>query len=217
MKRNSHLPHLIAATLGFSLWGGTMALAEPEKKNTDWPCVQKKVDDLTESQVWDGPTIAGLKGWWEDKAISATIDQMVNRRIELAETEKILKAYADSVPKAERDAKLTLLFAGLFDKMNIQRRSIMSGLEKYLRGQRDRASDIETQGLEVAALEAKVAADPSDAASATALATASEKFEWASRIFQERLNSIPIACEVPVIVDQRLYELGKLVRAQMSK
>jgi hypothetical protein len=208
---------MIALAGGLSILGSPAVLAEKDTKSPDWPCVQKKVAELTESQFWDGPPIAGLKGWWEDKALNALIDPMISRRVPIADIETMLKTYAASVPAADRDAKLTLLFAGLFDKFSMQRRAIMTGLEKYLNGQRDRSADIESQGTALGALEAKVAADPSDQAAATQLATAQDKFDWASRIFQERQNSIPIACEVPVIFEQRLYEVAKLIRAQMSK
>ena len=37
-----------------------------DKEHPDWPCVQKKVETLGVSQVWDGPSIEGVTGWLDD-------------------------------------------------------------------------------------------------------------------------------------------------------
>ena len=50
-----------------------------------------------------------------------------------------------------------------------------------------------------------------------AVAKAQEAFDWETRIFQERQQSIPIACEIPVIIETRLYDLVKTIRPLMSK
>lgn len=208
---------LMSAAGLLSLAGASAAYAEKENKTPDWPCVQKKVDEIAVAQVWDGPSIEGLKGWWEDTALNDLIEPLVSRRIPLTEADTKLKAYAASVPAGDRDAKLTLLFAGIYDKFNIKRRAIMSGLEKFLHTQRDRAADIETQGTALGELQTKVDADANDTKAAADLAAAQDKFDWASRIFQERQNNIPVACEIPVLYEQRIYEVAKLIRAQMSK
>ena len=50
-------------TLSFALVGATgMALAA-DKEHPDWPCLQKKVENLAASQVWDGPALEGIKDW----------------------------------------------------------------------------------------------------------------------------------------------------------
>lgn len=222
-KRNSAMTGrakpltLISAAGLLTLAGATAALADKDNKTPDWPCVQKKVDQIAVAQVWDGPSIEGLKGWWEDKALNDLIEPLVGRRQPLSEAETMIKTYAASLPAADRDAKLTLLFAGIFDKFTISRRAVMNGLEKFLHNQRDRAADIESQGTALGELQAKVDADASDSKAASDLAAAQDKFDWASRIFQERQNTIPVACEVPVLYEQRIYEVAKLIRAQMSK
>src|SRR5262249_56412729 len=35
----------------------------------DWPCVQRKVDEISPAQVWDGPAIDGLRDWDKDDKI----------------------------------------------------------------------------------------------------------------------------------------------------
>jgi hypothetical protein len=35
-------------------------------------------------------------------------------------------------------------------------------------------------------------------------------------VFQERQQNIPIACEIPVLVEQRIFALAQSIRALMS-
>lgn len=214
--RNLTTSNLFALSVGLAA-AAFAGPAHADKSTPDWPCVQKKVAELSPSQMWTGPSIEGLKGWWEDKEATALINIMASRKVPTAEAEAAIKKYAEGLPADQRNAKLTLLFAGLFDKINLQRRVVITGLEKYLSGQRERSQDIETQGTALAELEAKVAKDPADQQAASELQAAQEKFDWASRIFQERQNSIPIACEVPVIIDQRLYEMAQAILGQMKE
>ena len=48
------------------------------------------------------------------------------------------------------------------------------------------------------------------------LAAAEEQYNWDARVFTERQQSLPLACEVPVLIEQRLFELGRAIRAHMS-
>ena len=139
---------------------------------------------------------------------------MTSRRVPLPDAEVAVKKFADGVPAAERDAKLTLLFAGLFETSNAQRKTVIGGLEKYLKAQRDRGKIVEQKGVELDELRQK---SGTDEAAEMAVAKAEEAFNWETRIFQERQQNIPVACEIPVIIEQRLYDLVKVIRSAMSK
>ncbi len=197
-----------------TLWVCVPALAV-DSAAPDWPCVQKKVENLSSGQTWDGPAVDTAKApWTDDEKIKDLIQVLTSRRVPLTEAEEAIKKFADAVPAAERDAKLTLLFAGLFETSNSQRRTVLGGLEKYLRAQRDRAKIVEQKGVELDQLREKTGLDE---AGELALAKAQEAFDWETRIFQERQQNIPVACEIPVIIEQRLYDLVKTIRGLMSK
>jgi hypothetical protein len=36
------------------------------------------------------------------------------------------------------------------------------------------------------------------------------------RVFSERQQSLTLACEVPVLIEQRLFELGREIRSRMK-
>ncbi len=186
-----------------------------DKTNPDWPCVQKKIESLSVAQTWDGPPVETEKApWADDEKIKDLLQILMSRKIELPAAEDAVKKYAEAQAPAERDAKLTLLFAGLFENSNSQRRTVINGLEKYLKAQRGRAQVIEQKGIELDELKQKSGFDE---AAEAAVAKAQEAFDWESRIFQERQQNIPVACEIPVIIEQRLYDLAKVIRSLMSK
>ncbi len=209
-----------AATPLAHAWAGgapTQAAAEPAPPPIDmtasWPCVQKKVDTLSPGTMWDGPPIDGIKGWWQDKAITALIPVLSSRRVPLDQATAEIKKFADAQAPNKRDAQLTLLFAGLFDKVSSERRAILSGIEKYQKAQQDRAKELEQQTNELAKHDTGMTAledMPPD------IREMHEKFQWAQRIFQERQANIPIACELPAIVEERLYAIAQAIRQNMK-
>lgn len=193
----------------------TAPLAQPPKANLypDWPCVQHKVPKLTSTQVWDGPPVDDLKGWEEDPEIRKLVAILASRRVPNEEAVAALDKYAAGVPEAERNEKMKLLFAGLLETVNRTRSSVISGIETFQRRQRARAEELERQGLAVARL--KERAETDEKANAE-LAKAEELYFWDSRIFQERQESLPVACEIPVLIDQRVFDLGREIRKHMK-
>lgn len=179
------------------------------KAMSDWPCVQRKIVSLTSSQIWDGPAVDELSGWDQDPEIQRLIPILASRRIPTAEAAAEIKKYAESLPGAERDQRLMLLFAGLLSEVNRNRTTVVNGIETFQRRQRLRATELEREGVEIAALQGKQV-------SAEELKKATELYDWNARIFQERQRNIPLACEIPVFIEQRIYELGRELRTHMK-
>ena len=194
--------------------GTAVEEAPPIDLKADWPCVQGRVESLSVTALWDGPSVDGKKGWGQDKQLSNLITVLSSRRIPEADAEAALKKYVDSLPEAERDEKLTLLFAGLFNKVNNERRSVIGGIEKYQKAQRARAEELERQSSDIAAVESK--RDPNATEDTPELAQAREKFNWAQRIFQERQQNLPMACELPTMMEERLFAMSRAIRALMK-
>lgn len=193
--------------------GAEEAAPPPIDMSADWPCVQRKVESLTASQMWDGPSIEGVKGWFKDKAISDLIELLSSRRVPIEEGEAAIQKFGEAQPEDKRDAQLTLLFAGLFDKVNSQRRGVLSGIEKYQKSQKERAKELERQSTEIARLEGEATSNESVTKQ---LDQAHEHYNWAQRIFQERQSSIPLACELPVLMEERLYAFTRSIRGLMK-
>ncbi|MBX9861746.1 MAG: hypothetical protein K2Y42_03245 [Hyphomicrobium sp.] len=194
--------------------GAQEAAPPPIDMTAEWPCVQRKVESVSVGQVWDGPPTENVKGWFRDKDISNLIEVLASRRVPVADGEGAIKKFAEAQPEDKRDAQLTLLFAGLFDKITSQRRTVMSGILKYQKSQKERARELEHQSTAIGQLESKL--PPGIVDDTPELAAAREKFNWAQRIFQERQSSMPLACELPVLIEERLYAFSRAIRANMK-
>lgn len=107
--------------------------------------------------------------------------------------------------------KMLLLFQGLFDTLNRERIQVISGISRYAGKQREMANDLRTEAARVDAMRGKPDTDPDD------LDRANERLTWETRIFQERVQSLTYVCEVPTIIEQRLYSLSKTISQSMLK
>lgn len=181
----------------------------------DWPCVQHKVPTLTSTQIWDGPPVEDIKEWWNDPGAAKLVPVLVSRRVPMADALKAIEAYAKDLPEAERDKRLTVLFAGVLARTNETRASVINGIERFQRRQRARAEELERQGLELARLHKEQQAGGGEAAEKK-LAEAQERYDWDARVFQERQQNIPLACEIPVMIESRIFELARAIRSHMK-
>ncbi len=204
----------LAAAQETTIEGTQEAAPPPIDMTKSWPCVQGKIETISVTQVWDGPPIEGVKGWFREKDVADLVELLSNRRVKIEEGEGAIKKFAEAQPADKRDERLTLLFAGLFDKAAGQRRTVMTGIEKYQKSQVERAKELERQSSALAELESKRPPDVTE--DTPELAQAREKFNWAQRIFQERQSSIPLACELPVLIEERIYAFSRAIRGLMK-
>ena len=180
--------------------GGPSALAA-EAANPDWPCVQRKVAMLTSAQMWDGPAVDDLTAWRDNEEVGKLIAVLVSRRVPLEQAAASITQFAAAQPQDKRDEALKLLFAGLLSTVNTDRATVMNGIERFQRRQKARAAEIEKQGAVLRQLKERAASD--------------EKAR--AELFTERQQSLPFACEVPVVIEQRLFELAREIRAHMNE
>jgi hypothetical protein len=178
----------------------------------DWPCVQRKVPRISPAQVWDGPPIDDIKEF--DPAIRDLTELLESRRVSPEDAEKAIKEYAASLPEAERDQKLTQLFASVLNEINTDRQFVMSKVEEFQKRQKGRAAELEREGQKLA--EKGIAATDELLPTETNLTPEQQEYNWNARIFQERQQNLTLACEIPVFIEQRAFEIGRLIRAHMK-
>src|SRR6202165_4911700 len=119
----------------------------------DWPCSQAKVPDVSLAAVWAGPPLDDVANKWKDDAkVSALVPRLAARRTPLDDAQKAITEFLTG-STAEKIEVGKLLFAGLFDTLNAQRSSVMSGLERVTRKQRQAADKIRTDTLALQALQ----------------------------------------------------------------
>jgi hypothetical protein len=176
----------------------------------DWPCAQAKVPEISLAAVWNGPALDEAASRWKDDAkVSALVPRLAARRTPLDEAEKMIAEFlSDSA--AQKNERGKLLFAGLFDTLNAQRSSVMRGLERVTRKQREAADKIRTDTM---ALQTLQDAPTPDQAKIDELGN---QLVWETRIFEDRRRVVKFVCEVPTAIDQRLFTLGRVIQQEME-
>jgi hypothetical protein len=210
MARSKTVVGLLAASI---VACGAPTSHAADAANPDWPCIQRKVAMLTSAQMWDGPAVDDLTAWRDNEEMGKLIAVLVSRRVPLEQAAASITQFAAAQPQDKRDEALKLLFAGLLSTVNIDRTTVMNGIERFQRRQKARAAEIERQGAVLRQLKERAASDGKARAELTA---AEDKYNWEVRIFTERQQSLPLACEVPVVIEQRLFELAHEIRSHMN-
>jgi hypothetical protein len=181
-----------------------------DSRYPDWPCAQAKVPEISLAAVWAGPPLDDAQNKWKDDAkVSVLVPKLAARRTPLDDAQKTITEFLAG-SAAEKIVAGKLLFAGLFDTLNAQRASVMSGLERVTRKQREAADKIRADTL---ALQALQDASPPDQPKIDQLGN---QLIWETRIFEDRRRVIKFVCEVPTAIDQRLFALGRAIQQEME-
>jgi hypothetical protein len=198
----------IATALAALVLTETCFAADP--RYPDWPCAQAKVPEISLAAVWAGPSLDDAADKWKNNAkVSALVSKLGARRIPLDDAQKAITEFLAG-PAAEKVTAGTLLFAGLFDTLNAQRSSVLNGLERVTRKQREAADKIRSDTL---ALQVLQDASPPDQAKVDELGN---QLVWETRIFEDRRRVIKFVCEVPTAIDQRLFALGRTIQQEIE-
>jgi hypothetical protein len=176
----------------------------------DWPCTQAKVPEISLAAVWPGPPLDDIKDKWRDDAkVSALVPKLAARQTSLEDAQKAITEFLAGSAATKATAG-KLLFAGLFDTLNAQRSSVLSGLERITRKQRNAADKIRSDALAMQALQS---ASPPDQ---TRIHDLGNQLVWQTRILEERQRVVKFVCEVPTAIDQRLFALSRVIQQEME-
>ncbi|TIO75025.1 MAG: hypothetical protein E5X74_00025 [Mesorhizobium sp.] len=206
MERMSLVRSLVAAVMLLPSASAMAANTDP-----DWPCMQRKVPQLSLRQVWNGPELPpAAKDWSEDPSVSALVEEVAARRLPIADAQKKIRAFAASLPAEQLAPKMAMLVQGMFDHMDAERSHVISGISRYAHRQLEMAAELRKQASDVDALRAKPDADQDEVERRT------DQLNFATRIFNERAQSLTYVCDVPTIIEQRLYQLSKTVSETLA-
>jgi hypothetical protein len=176
----------------------------------DWPCAQAKVPEISLAAVWAGPPLDDVQDKWKDDAkVAALVTKLAARRIELDDAQKAIAEFLSGAA-TDKTATGKLLFAGLFDTLNAQRASVMGGLERVTRKQREAADRIRADTIALQELQS--AASPDQAK----IDELGNQLTWETRIFEDRRRVVKFVCEVPTAIDQRLFALGRAIQQDIE-
>ncbi len=196
--------------LSLLLLSGVLSAAFAQAPQSDWPCRQVRVPELSLGGVWTGPAIdAERKNWRSDAAVADLVARIALRRTSVEEAEKLISEFAQAAG-AGRNARLTLLFAGLFDRMNDERRDVVNGLDRFGRRLKEMAAKTREETQAFYELQNQKPPDPD------AIKTAAETLQWRVRVFEEQRKMIAYVCESPALIEQRFGTLARAILAAMA-
>jgi hypothetical protein len=197
----------MAVAIELALQG--MALAA-DPRFPDWPCNQVKVPEISVAAVWAGPSIDDVGNAWEDDAtIKELVARLAARRTPLDDAQNAISDVITGT-EAARQKKAKLIFTGLFETLNHERSEAMQGIERYFRKQREFSDQIRSTILQLRELQDRPDPDQSRIDELT------NRVEWDTRIYEERRKTINFACEVPVLIEQRLFALARAIQQSLE-
>ncbi len=202
MKHTALLPALL-------LFAATPSVAQTMQG--DWPCKQVRVPEIALGGVWTGPSLdKERKEWRDDRAVADLVARIAPRRTPQEEAEKQIDEFAKAAGP-DRKARLTLLFAGLYEKLNDERRDVVTGLDRFGRRLKEMAEKTRQETQAFYDLQNQKPPDPES------IKKAAETLQWRVRLFEEQRKMIAYVCESPALIEQRFGALARGIIAAMDQ
>lgn len=171
-----------------------------------WPCIQRKVANLSVGLMWPTPVDPGTLP--EDADLRREIEELSGilslRRIELADLEPRVAAFAEK--HAGDPDLLGHVFVRTFETLSKRRTRIIAGIGDFSLGQIDLSKKIDSNRAEMDQL--LTAQDP-DYDRVDAL---EEQIDWDQVIFTDRQRNIQYLCETPVLLERRLFSIAQMMQ-----
>ena len=176
----------------------------------DWPCQQLKVPGIAIASVWTGPSIEiGDAAKPADAKQAELVSRLAARRTPMEDARKLIADYVAGT-SAEKQDKAKTLFAALYSTLNAQRDEVMNGIERFSRKQKAAADDIREEAQKLREMQDRPNADP------TQNEELASQLAWRTRIFEDRRKSTSYVCDVPVLIEKRLFDLGKAIQGALT-
>lgn len=197
---------VVALLAGLALAGpDALAAAGPDKS---WPCVQRKVPVISAGMMWSGPAVDEAdRSWQTSRTIAPLVNEAAARRVPLDDAKTAIASFAAGL-EADKNRQLTALFTGLLQRINAERRDIISGIERYAKRQAALAEKIKTQSGKLQKLRTEAGASDDRQKQIDEL---ERQLAWDTRVFDEREQSLIYVCEAPVLLEQRLFALARKI------
>ena len=197
------------AFLAIGLIAFAVPVAAQPRPDPDWPCIQRKQPTISAGAVWSGPDLAAADTWTKDFPAAALAQRLASRRTDLAEADRLIEEFAREAGP-ERAERLTRVFAGVLELLNAERDRIIGGIVRYARGQRLLAERIRDEGDRIGAVRnAPGVEGPKE------VGDLETRFAWDKRVFEERNQALQYVCEAPVMLEQRVFEIGRKIAERL--
>jgi hypothetical protein len=202
---------MIRYVLVAALLAPVVAFADPPGgRDSNWPCQQIKVPELSLAAVWSGPTVdLEQTGWKDDPEVADLVQKLVPRREPIDQAQSLIHDFAQHAGE-RKQAQLLQLLVGLFTDLGEERESVMSGLDRFGGRQKELATQVREDNEKLRAMQAGAAPDT------PAIQQMTQKVTWEAEVFQDRRQALTYACDVPGKIEQRLFSLARLIQQELE-
>ncbi|MBP1848802.1 hypothetical protein [Rhizobium halophytocola] len=171
----------------------------------DWPCIQRRVDQLSPALMWPQPVSKiSLPQAAQDLAAQLSL-----RRVGLDQAATLVADFATANPKADPDLFGTIFYT-VFDQISERRQRVIRGIVRYAQNQTAMAERIKVNQDK---MEAMTAAKSKDFDGMDKL---EQQIDWDERIYHDRSKALTYVCETPVILEKRAYAIAKLLQQRVT-
>lgn len=176
-----------------------------------WPCVQRKVENLSLGLMWPFPVDAAAIALDETQAsdIRDLAGYLSLRRVDLESLQPRVDAFAQ---KYEGDVQLLgLVFESVFTPLSKRRGRIISGIEDFSLGQIALADKIDGNRMEMDAIMT------TDAPDFDRVDVLEEQLDWDQVIYTDRQRNISYLCETPTLLERRLFSISQMLQSAIKE
>jgi hypothetical protein len=188
------------------------ATSTPAPAKSAWPCEQTERPEISIGSVWQGPDPeSASETWRNDQSVAALVEQIAPRRMPQDQAVAAVHRFSAGY-KQDRAIVLTALFAGLFETMSDERSQIIRGIKHFNNRQDSLSERIQDGWKQMDALDPS-SPDPKIVEQRVAL---QQTIDWDSRVFDDRERLLPVICQQPTVIEQRLFALSRAIQEDLN-
>jgi hypothetical protein len=192
--------------------GGTEQPA-PVAGTAEWPCEAPLRGEMSIGAMWQGPDPAAIQDdWRQAPSVVTLVNEIAPRRVPQEEAVANVQRFAAGYQGEERAKILTQVFVGVFDTLSAERNQIVRGIKRFYRRQEAIAHRME-EGWKMLG---EIDPNTTDPAQAERRAAIQQQIDWDSRVFDDRQRLLPVVCEQPRVIEQRVFALSRAIQEQLA-
>jgi hypothetical protein len=185
----------------------------PVAGTTEWPCEAPLRGEMSIGAMWQGPDPAGVQEDWRNTpAVVALVSEIAPRRVPQEEAVANVQRFAAGYQGEERAKILTEIFVGVFNTLSAERNQIVRGIKRFYRRQEAIAHRMEEGWKMLGEIDPNTT-DPTLVEQRTAI---QQQIDWDSRVFDDRQRLLPVVCEQPRVIEQRVFALSRAIQEQLA-
>jgi hypothetical protein len=165
---------------------------------------------LSLAAVWSGPPVdLGSSAWRGNQAVADLIGKVAPRRVPIDDAVAEIDRFAKQAGEKKANDLLQVM-AGLFSTLGQERDSVMAGLDRFGRRQKELAAQIRSENEKLRGMQADASADP------VAVEALTKQVTWDVELFQDRNQALSYACDVPNKIEKRLFALARAIQGELD-